>query len=394
VALILGGCGAPGAVAKAGPAGVVVLDAHRGKERWRLSPPASKQSYSTAVGPGIVLAAKAPCGGDGGQDQRSEISAYDAKTGEHRWTATGESGVATKTMTWQESSTVNAAAHGIVVATGGRLGSPIPGLDATTGKLRWKITERFLGVSDSLVFATSANFDADGTLDAFDRQLGRRRWTFPTTDETAWGRTFDVVAADRTTVVVANGSYLMKSGPSQSPTTMFVLDARTGMERARFAVAEPAIPFSDFAISNGVLVYADGANAVGRDVRDGSILWTHPSAQATPTSDGGVPRSTIHVSSGARTVFVGSTHGFSDVLDARTGALRWTADPVRYFEAATGSDVVVADTDQKITALDVATGRPRWVRRTLPFFDQKPGFEIAVAASSSSVAVSPTCGAG
>jgi outer membrane protein assembly factor BamB len=395
-ALAVGGCGAQASKSKAGPAGVVVLDAQSSRERWHLSLPGSNQSYSAAVGTGIVLAIKEPCGGDGSQEQldRGEIGSFDAATGERRWTTPGRSAVATKTMTWQDSSTVDAAASGVIVATGGRLGSPIPGLDAKTGKLRWKISESFLGVSDSLVFATSAKVDVGGSLDAFDRRSGSRRWTFPTAADASWGGTFDVVAADRSTVVVANGAYLTHAGSSQSPTTMFVLDAGSGRERSRFVVAEPAIPFSDFGIHDGLLVYADGGNAVGRDLEDGAVRWTHPSPQASAISEGGVPRSTIRVSADGASVFVGGARGFSDVLDASTGSLRWTAEPVRFFEAATRGEVIVADTDQGIAALDAMTGRQQWKRSTLRIFDQKPGFEVGVAASGSTVAVSPTCGDG
>jgi outer membrane protein assembly factor BamB len=297
-------------------------------------------------------------------------------------------------MTWQKTSTVDAAASGIIVATGGRLGSPIPGLDARTGKLRWKISESFLGVSNSLVFATSANVDTGGSLDAYDRRSGSRRWTFPNAADTSWSNTFDVVAADRGTVVVANGPYLTHGGGAQSPTTMFVLDARSGRERSRFVVGEPAIPFSDFGIHDGVLVYADGGNAVGRDLKDGAVRWTHPSPQASPVSEGGVPRSTIGLSADGATVFVGSARGFSDVLDTRTGALRWTAEPVRFLKAATRREVFVADADQGIAALDAKTGHERWKRNTLRVFDERPGFEVDVAASGSTVAVSPICSEG
>lgn len=386
--LALGACvtvaacgGGGGGAQDGGPPGLLVLDVRNGHTRWQSSA-GRDGSIVPGLGSGLVAAATSRCGTG---TERPRVEALDAGSGDGRWTVAGFGAVATTTMTWSDTPTVDVASRGIVVATGGRLVAPIPGIDAATGAVRWKITspERFLGVSETLVFGASPN---GGALDGFDRRTGTRRWTFPAGADASWGRMFDVVAANATTLVVANGSYT-----NQGPTTMYVVDADRGTELTRFTAAEPAIPFSDFVIHDGLLVYADGVTVLGRDLHNGAIRWSHPSGEARPSETTGVPRTTVRASNDGGTVFVGTNRGFRDVLDAGTGAIRWRASPARFFEAATSSRVLVSTAGGSLEALDIGTGRRQWTRNLLDAFALTRGAELGITARGRTVAVSPRC---
>jgi outer membrane protein assembly factor BamB len=387
---------------------IVVLDARTGRSRWEASLSKPYRFYGPiGLGQGLVVAAVSACNEELGphEHERSKrLDAFDAVTGERRWSKKGYNAVATKTMTWQQSPNVGAAARGVVVAQVGRLGSPIRGLAAQTGTVRWTIRSSFLGVSPTLVFATDGTFNIAGRLDAYNRRTGRRSWSFPTRSDPAWGLTFDVVAADNETVVVVNGGYLIHYGDQpESPSTVFVLDARTGRERTRFTAANPQMLLSDFAMDHGLLVYADGTDILGRDLRDGRIRWTRPSRIVPAPPFFYTPPQTIRATSDGGTFLLGGPpEGSVDAVDSLSGAIRWSAGPQprQYLSVADRSLVIVngftgTDSDPNVTlhARSTATGRPLWRRDATRLF---PGTSASfgVAARGSVVALYRSCDEG
>jgi outer membrane protein assembly factor BamB len=295
-------------------------------------------------------------------------------------------------MTWQQSPTVDVAASGVVVATGGRLGAPTPGLDADTGDLRWQIDlpEKYLGASETLVFTVRVDAEPRNTLNAFDRRTGRKRWSFPVAAET--GHTmFDVVAGNRSTVVVASGPYTVRSGPDPiAPTTFLVLDADSGRERTRFLSADPAIPFSDFAIVDGALVYAENGDALARDLATGRVRWRRHATFPRPLDNGGLPWMRLQLSADHRTVFTSGERGIAEVLDARTGAVLWNAKD-GFLQAAAGDDAVFEDGEQRIASVVARTGKPRWQRELLGALRRRGFVPTNVGVDDGLVVLSATC---
>lgn len=316
---------------------VIALDPASGKELWHAAPDGQFGYEGSAVGPKLVLTRQAVCTrGPEQQPAGSGLVALDARTGDRQWSEKGSDSAAVQTMFWSNTPSVDVAAGGIVVTPGGRFGTAMNGLDAQTGKVRWKLGPEFheLGVSATLVFTASApTAGSANVLVAHGRQSGRKVWTFPNSPDPAWGPTFDVVAANARTLVVGNGGYLSRfssaGGPDKpsGPTTFFVLDATTGIERSRFTSDDPAFSFSDFAMVDGLLVYAERDYIVARQLDNGAVRWKTSVAFTAPTPPvQGLRPLLMRASADAQTVFGLSGREFV-ALDTRTGAERWrTAD--------------------------------------------------------------------
>lgn len=380
--LVVVACSSGGAEGDGGTRGLAVLDPRTGRERWHVPSPDGKDMFSTVgVGSGLAV------GLHGRSHDPARVVAYDAGSGERRWVNETVGAVVTKTGD-APSPMVDVAASGVVVVQGVSPAPHVTGLDAAKGTERWRITEpeRFVGVSDTLVFTGRIDAEPRNTLTAFDRRSGLRRWSFPMTPTLR--TTFQVVAANRSTVVVALGPFSSSLGL----TTFFVLDARTGRERSpSFRIGDPAIQFSDFAIHDGALVYAEGRYAIARDLRTGEIRWRHATDAPLPNpSVVNAEWMRIRISADGRAVFTSEAPGF-DVLDARTGAVRWSTSRIEDVWGADRDTAIVLRADRRIAGLDLDTGDELWERPIADLLHAgfRDEFGLAVRGSTAVVSLQP-----
>lgn len=343
-----------------GRGGLVVIDAGSGKERWRAAPSAGRFFSRPGVGRKLIVAGDTECVREK-EPSKVRLVAFDPETGDQIWNLKDPVGsVSTKTMYWLPTATVDVGAQGVVVTGGGRL-SPggQRGLDAKTGKTVWRLPDiQELGVSSTLVFgqAPSTTLVATNVLAAHDRRTGELKWVFPTSSDAAWVGTFDVVAGDENVVVVGSGGYLGRmDGRPFAPTTFFVLDARTGQERVRFQADDPGFRFSDFLMTDGLLVYEEsGKSILARQLVDGAVRW-----QTSFDAGSDASENVLRISEDPDTVFAVDFKGTGVVLDTRTGARKWTLPGDLYLRAS-GSHVSVLDERSRIRGVSTAAGKSRW----------------------------------
>src|SRR4029079_11210264 len=181
-------------------------------------------------------------------------------------------------------------------------------------------------VTETLVLTHMQQAGQVNSFRALDRRTGRVRW-----ESHGWDQRFELVAADRRHVVVATGG--LTSQPYEGPVTLVVLDARTGVEQARFDAGRPRLfYFNDVALTDDLVVYADASTIVGRKLTNGDEVWrrrfhgARPLELMAPTADD-------------RTVFaLGSGAGARvTALDASTGQRRWVRSDVELRAAGTAT---------------------------------------------------------
>jgi outer membrane protein assembly factor BamB len=380
--------------------GLVVLDARTGQERWHKSLPAHRYFGPPGLGARRVVAAEVPSCSEYGPDDPAppRLSAFDAKTGERLWSAKGYSYPLTRTMQRAPTPSVGVAAQGVVVTYGGRDGMSVVGLDAKTGKVRWRIgpNEQYAGglsVSPTLVFGSGPTPTVGNALVAFDRRTGTDRWVFPPAADPAWGTNFEVAAADEDTVVIANGPFNTISGDrAVGPSTLFVLDARTGSERTRITGAYQQMQFSDIVIHDGLLIYADGPNVQGRDLRDGAVRWVRIASEVGPPPFFFVPAARMLASSDGSTIFIGESRSFTEALDAQTGVTRWSKPPPpsRYPVASDVARVIFGEGAAELAGVDAPSGEQLWQRDISRYFPGGWG-DVKTAVRDRTLAMSRVC---
>jgi outer membrane protein assembly factor BamB len=282
---------------------------------------------------------------------------------------------------------VDVGAAGVVVVGGGRYGADVRGVALRDGKEVWvaDADNHELGVSSALVF-TAVGERPNSVLRASSRRTGKEEFTFPTAPDGAWTETFDVVAADAETVVVANGGYSGRRGSDPlGPTTFFVLDAHTGEERSRFESADPRLLFSGLAMGHGLLVYSERGSIVARALDDGSTIWRRSFHGERPL---------ISASTSDRVVVATADHTLRS-LDLRTGAHRWRVSNslVRAYDERTAIVIRTTGTDRGLRAVDMESGDVRWSRQ-LP--GSLPGnvSQVAFAVDGDTVVLTDACDLG
>ena len=164
-----------------------------------------------------------------------------------------------------------------------------------------------------------------------------------------WQAPVEVVAADDGDVVVATGD--LQRQP-YGPITFAVLDAKTGAERSRFAADDPELfYFSDVALRDGRLVYAQRSSIVSQHLSDGEEGWRTGLGPVSMTR-----------SIDNKTVFPrrsGAT-GHVTALDTSTGQERWTE--VGYLATGGNTTAVIGPSDggRTLRGVDTGSGALRW----------------------------------
>ncbi|MDQ2050843.1 PQQ-binding-like beta-propeller repeat protein [Natronolimnohabitans sp. A-GB9] len=249
---------------------------------------------------------------------------------------------------------------------------------------RW--TADLVGPAGSPVLDRDTVFvgTSHGNCYAFDRETGRRRWTFETT-----------VATDETPVVTRDSLFL-----GTEDGTVFALDPATGdlqWERALSDGREPAL-----ALADGRLYVGHTAGVSTLEPATGETIWTHETdapVVGTPAAEHPRDRKRRHDRShspdedeldllsledarmdeegtddGTR-VYVGTADETIHALAADTGEERWTA-PVggAVVDGPTIVDgrVYVADDDGTLVALHADNGQSWFTYRSQDDFTTAP----------------------
>lgn len=149
---------------------------------------------------------------------------------------------------------------------------------------------------------------------------------------------------------------------------------------------------STFAFVGDALAWSHGTRALGyRDCDPGSATW----ATTWATELGGTPTGVTAVGTGA-VAYVDDT-GTLSVLDAATGAIRWTTEvgPGASRATVAGGRILVATPDARLVAYAADTGSPVW-QATLPAAGGRPvvGGDVAAVAVGTDVLAFPLDGCG
>lgn len=381
VASVSSGAFASSAAARDDGGSLLVLDRTSGERRWIARPHAGRVLTGTNVGSQVITAGETRCVGDGEGDPPGRLIGFDHRSGERRWTVRSRSTPVVWTTTFSANRhAFPVDASGVVVTADGH------GIDARTGTQRWTLPDTFVaGVSRSLAY-TAGN----GALTAYDRRTGKQRWSFPPQPDAAFGAVADVLDANDDTLIVASGGYLARVGDTPSaPTTIFVLDARTGRERARWAAADPQVPFSDAVIADDTLVYVESGAVIARSLADGATRWQRP----YPPGSASINVSGVLVlrSGTAGIVFAADQANGYSALDTRTGDVVWSISTPNSAVAASRGRLTVLQDRQRLRAFDTTTGKLRWHAAMPSSVSGRVPGELSIDAGPSALAVSLVC---
>jgi outer membrane protein assembly factor BamB len=206
-------------------------------------------------------------------------------------------------------------------------------------------------VSNDLVFAADRQDSLVHAFRALDRRTGNVRW-----EHGGWQDPVEIVAADERYVVVATGEIRSQR---YGQVTFVVLDARTGKEQSRFDAGHPEnFMFSEVALRNHRLVYAQRRSLVARKVPQGTQDWV----RKIDDDPGAV---TMARSTDNKTAFALTSGTVLRVVavDTTTGRERWTKTGVSLRDAGNSiaalSPVTTAPTET-LRGTDSASGTSRW----------------------------------
>lgn len=323
----------------------MVLDAETGTELWSVPQRPDAYSEAVGVGEGLVVVSTGRCTSNGLNARH--LTAYDARTGERRWrtkrSAVAPNGRATR------------IANGVITLSGNRY----LGIDATDGSLQWALDpqEGVWGVATS---ARDVFLNAGPVMGSNDRRTGNRRWVFPAQEDPEWSATPQrtVLATNHRTTVLASGAFDYGLVANTQPTTLFVLDARTGKERARATVAAPGEPHAFGGVALGdVIAVVDAASIVGIDLETGAERWRLPLAHDPRTG-----YEMLSFDGGRVGVLAPSPEQEIVAFDVRTGEQLWThADGGSFQSSGPQDSLILASFDpSQLVSLDPRTGAERW----------------------------------
>jgi outer membrane protein assembly factor BamB len=234
------------------------------------------------------------------------------------------------------------------------LPSPVYGLDAQTGALKWSVIipadeYGFPSLAFNTLYVGAARELGPGDLLALDMMSGDVKWEYPT--HSVWGS----VAVDPNTNMVFTGN----GNPNAQ---VLALNAQTGQLDWQYNV--PNSPGdtdvgSGIAVVNG-LVYANSknGNVYAINESNGTTAWSTTIAAQYDFADVSSP-----AISTAGILYIGSTDSNLYALNASTGAIVWKTPlngQIASSPALANGVVYVATTGNSIYALDATTGSILW----------------------------------
>jgi len=365
---------------------IAVVDLRTGKEQWTAVPSDDLVGYfAAASGRGIVVANEGSC-----VDflQARSLVAFDARTGRRKWAVPGDNFALTTShrLSTYFSTSLPVDAGGVVVTTNDEATTAYASADGTEVWSHPATEDAPFAVTETLVLTHVQQAGQVNSFRALDRRTGRVRW-----ESHGWDQRFELVAADRRHVVVATGG--LTSQPYEGAVTLVVLDARTGVEQARFDAGRPRLfSFNDVALTPDLVVYADASTIVGRKLTNGDEVWRrrfHGARSFELTARSADDRTVFALGSGAGARVT--------ALDASTGHRRWVRSDVELRAAGIATAAFAqASPSRLLVGLDVASGARRW-RYDPPQNLTSAAFgaaQLAVASAGGHVALSNGCDSG
>jgi len=289
---------------------------------------------------------------------RGVLNAYNATTGSLIWQYN------TKTVDTEVSAplvdpTTNTVFYGTITqlissSTDVGLPSPVYGLDALTGALKWSLITPadeygFPTLAFNTVYVGAARELGPGYVLALDIISGNVRWEYFT--HSVWGS----MAVDTNKGIVFTGN----ANPNAQ---VLALNAQTGQLIWQLNV--PNSPNdtdvgSGLVVENG-LVYANSknGNVYAINESDGTVVWSSTIALNYDFSDVSSP-----ALSSSGVLYVGSTDTNLYALNAATGAVIWKVSVgagISSSPALANGVVYFASTNGKFYALDATSGTMLW----------------------------------
>jgi eukaryotic-like serine/threonine-protein kinase len=275
-------------------------------------------------------------------NNRGEVRAFDAKTGEEQWAFTSVGGNASPV----------AIAGGVVFAG---LGTPesrgmgLFALDSQTGKQLWAFkTDGPIWLSAPLLYDGAAYFgDMNGVLYSVDLKTHQELWRVTTNRAVLWH-------------AAAEGDVVYFTASEK----MIALDAHTGEQKWQISIGTNWMPH---AVQNGLVYAGDGNHRFyALDAQTGKELWTF---KDTPTDRAEWSAPAI----GNGVVYAGNRTGFMYAFDAPTGKELWkfkaaapaTSDPIiangiLYFGVGAHGNLKAEQTEAYFYAVNAKTGDEIW----------------------------------
>jgi len=328
---------------------ITTWDSRDGATRWTATPDDGRYLEVAAVGRSIVVAQSGKCDDDGLIGSRPV--GLDARTGKVRWRAARPSYVQTPDT-----------GSGIVVTVPDY--KRLAGLSAKTGKREWSLDGVLMGSNARTIFV---NADAS-TVQARDRTSGQLRWSFELPARAGPGFDIKLVASNERLTVLASGGFLGSFGGAEGgstpfgPTTLVTVESESGRELHRTVVADPELGFSAGVLNGDVLALINGREINGIDLVSGQIAWRYPAPPPSSNYRG-------ELSSGllGTVAILSSTQTRTTVaLDTKTGTPIWSRPLRRVGTGPATSTVVLAPlqtfTVEPLEGIDIATGTTRWTR--------------------------------
>jgi outer membrane protein assembly factor BamB len=274
------------------PGLVEALNAQTGAVVWKA------KTFTTSGKPAVAGGALYVAADDG------TVRAFDASTGQARWTFTRTVGVSSQL-----------GLDGYVAVSGDTVyvtsdAGAVYALDAANGKQRWLYTlpppqthiYTTPALAFGLVYIASAGFS--GAIYALDSATGKPRWT-----ATQAG------GFDGQPLVVGDTLYV----GANNPDTVHAYDAKTGANRWSYN-AGPAISTLPAVGSDAVYVGGQDAAVYAIRLTDHALAWKFQTGGNAPTpliATGAAP------TLGGQTLYIGSEGGVIYALDTASGKPRW-----------------------------------------------------------------------
>jgi outer membrane protein assembly factor BamB len=330
---------------------ITTWDSRSGDTRWTAKPDDGRYLQVGALGRSVVVALSGDCDGDG--LVRTRLVGLDARTGKVRWRGARKGSIVTPDT-----------GSGIVVTVPGF--KRLAGLSAQTGKRKWKLDGSLMGSNETTIFVQG---DApSSTVQAHHRASGQLRWSLELPPVAGPGFDIKLVASNERQTVLASGGFNGSFGGPEGgstpfgPTTLVTVESDTGRELHRTVVADPELGFSTGVLHDDVLALINGQEVNGINLASGQIVWRYPMPPAS-TNYRGV------LSSGLRgKVAIYSSNGTRETiaLDTTTGTPIWSRPLGMVGSGPAASTVVLAPlrtyTEEPLEGVDIATGTTLWTR--------------------------------